>query len=58
MVRPQSEKTRSVVTTLQQGLARTGSNSKSLGYKALKEDTETREYPQTGGGTTSKIDFT
>lgn len=58
MVRPQSEKTRSVVATLQQGFARTGSNSKSLGYMALKEDTKAREYPQTGGRTTSKIDFT
>lgn len=58
MVGSQSEKTRSVVATLQQGLARTGSNRKSLGYMALQEDPKAREYPQTGGGTTSKIDFT
>lgn len=47
MIRPQSEETRSVVPTLGRGLARAGSNLKSLGYMVLREeDTKKENIPE------------
>lgn len=59
MVSPQSEKTRSAVTTLAWGLAQSGSNMKAVGYMEPEgEDTEAREYSHTGDRKISKIDLT